>query len=120
MRDTFVEAILQLVAKQELSEEHAYSLIKQYQVRLKTASSSAAHDGINRNRDIAIIGVAGRFPQADNKEQYWSNLVNGLNGIRTFPSSRLEQIRPFWMNRIKGHICRQAIWRKLIRLTRHF
>jgi 3-oxoacyl-(acyl-carrier-protein) synthase/acyl carrier protein len=95
MRDTFVEAILQLVAKQELSEEHAYSLIKQYQVRLKTASSSAAHDGINRNRDIAIIGVAGRFPQADNKEQYWSNLVNGLNGIRTFPSSRLEQIRPF-------------------------
>ncbi|MGG4502279.1 condensation domain-containing protein [Paenibacillus polymyxa] len=95
MRDTFVEAILQLVAKQELSEEHAYSLIKQYQVQLKAASSSAVHEGINRNRDIAIIGVAGRFPQADTKEQYWNNLVHGLNGIRTFPSSRLELIRPF-------------------------
>ncbi len=95
MRDTFVEAILQLVAKQELSEEHAYSLIKQYQVQLKAASSSAVHEGINRNRDIAIIGVAGRFPQADTKEQYWNNLVHGLNGIRMFPSSRLEQIRPF-------------------------
>ena len=27
--------------------------------------------------DIAIIGMAGRFPNADNIDAYWQNLVNG-------------------------------------------
>lgn len=31
--------------------------------------------------DIAIIGMAGRFPKAKNIEAYWQNLVKGLNSI---------------------------------------
>lgn len=31
--------------------------------------------------DIAIIGMAGRFPRADNIMEYWENLVNGVNSI---------------------------------------
>ena len=31
--------------------------------------------------DIAIIGMSGRFPQADSIEKYWENLVNGVNSI---------------------------------------
>ena len=28
------------------------------------------------NNDIAIIGMAGRFPKADNIDQFWANLVS--------------------------------------------
>ncbi|MFC1758344.1 HAD-IIIC family phosphatase [Planctomycetota bacterium] len=30
---------------------------------------------------IAIIGLAGRFPNADNVREFWSNIVNGVNCI---------------------------------------
>ncbi len=35
---------------------------------------------INEN-DIAIIGMAGRFPDAKNIEEYWQNLIAGVNSI---------------------------------------
>jgi phthiocerol/phenolphthiocerol synthesis type-I polyketide synthase E len=31
--------------------------------------------------DIAIIGMSGRFPKANNIKEYWENLVNGVNCI---------------------------------------
>jgi phthiocerol/phenolphthiocerol synthesis type-I polyketide synthase E len=34
------------------------------------------------DNDIAIIGMSGRFPDAENIEQYWQNLVGGVNSIK--------------------------------------
>ncbi|WP_432402981.1 beta-ketoacyl synthase N-terminal-like domain-containing protein [Wukongibacter sp. M2B1] len=31
--------------------------------------------------DIAIIGISGRFPGARNKDEFWKNLVNGVDSI---------------------------------------
>ncbi len=44
------------------------------------------------NQDIAIVGMACRFPEADNKEQFWNNLAQGKNSIRPFPEKRREQL----------------------------
>jgi len=33
---------------------------------------------------IAIIGMAGRFPGADNVEAFWQNLIDGVSSISTF------------------------------------
>lgn len=41
-----------------------------------------------RGDDIAIIGLACRFPDANNKNQYWQNLARGKSSIGPFPSSR--------------------------------
>jgi polyketide synthase PksN len=38
--------------------------------------------------DIAIIGVAGRYPEADDLEQFWCNLCAGRDCIAEIPSSR--------------------------------
>lgn len=46
------------------------------------------------SNDIAIIGIACRFPQAYNAEQYWNNLVKGLNCIRKFPDTRKKDVAP--------------------------
>ncbi|MBL8152443.1 MAG: type I polyketide synthase, partial [Blastocatellia bacterium] len=39
--------------------------------------------------DIAVIGMAGRFPKAKNIEQFWENLKNGVEGISFFSDEEL-------------------------------
>lgn len=39
---------------------------------------------------VAIIGVAGRFPGAENVEQFWRNLCEGRESIRPIPEQELE------------------------------
>ncbi|WP_435103801.1 amino acid adenylation domain-containing protein [Arhodomonas sp. AD133] len=38
--------------------------------------------------DIAIIGVAGRYPQADDVNEFWRNLREGLDSIEEIPRER--------------------------------
>lgn len=40
--------------------------------------------------NIAIVGVACRFPDAENYHQYWENLEQGRNSIKEIPSSRWD------------------------------
>ena len=40
-------------------------------------------------RDIAIIGIACRFPGADNPEAFWRNLVGGVESIARFSDDEL-------------------------------
>lgn len=45
----------------------------------------------NRSRDIAIVGMAGRYPKAGNMNELWENLVGGRDCIDMIPDSRYEQ-----------------------------
>jgi polyketide synthase PksN len=38
--------------------------------------------------DVAIIGMSGRFPGAENTGQFWENLLAGKNSISEVPSGR--------------------------------
>ena len=38
--------------------------------------------------DVAIIGLSGRYPQADNLNTFWDNLVSGKNCITEIPKDR--------------------------------
>ena len=40
--------------------------------------------------EIAIIGMSGRFPGADNLEKYWDNLSNGVSSIIEVPKERWD------------------------------
>ncbi|AJQ25406.1 SDR family NAD(P)-dependent oxidoreductase [Pelosinus fermentans] len=40
--------------------------------------------------DIAIIGVAGRYPQAKNIREFWNNLRNGKDSITEIPKERWD------------------------------
>ncbi|AWN81561.1 Polyketide synthase PksJ [Candidatus Cardinium hertigii] len=39
---------------------------------------------------IAIIGIAGKFPKADNCERFWENISSGLNCIEKIPIERWD------------------------------
>jgi amino acid adenylation domain-containing protein len=41
--------------------------------------------------DIAVIGMAGRFPGANNIRQFWENLKNGIETIWFFTTRELEE-----------------------------
>jgi len=52
--------------------------------------SDGYDDGQASGMEIAIIGMAGRFPGARNIEEYWRNLVGGVESITTFTREELE------------------------------
>ena len=39
-------------------------------------------------RDIAIIGLACRFPKAKDKDEFWNNLMNGVDCVSEVPKNR--------------------------------
>ncbi|HEX8685475.1 MAG TPA: beta-ketoacyl synthase N-terminal-like domain-containing protein, partial [Pyrinomonadaceae bacterium] len=43
-------------------------------------------DGIER---VAVVGMAGRFPGAEDLEQFWANLRDGVECISTFDDEEL-------------------------------
>lgn len=45
-----------------------------------------------RDRDIAVIGMAGRFPEAETLDQFWDNLQAGKESIRSFPETRRTEL----------------------------
>ncbi|CAM2067522.1 SDR family NAD(P)-dependent oxidoreductase [Sulfidibacter corallicola] len=42
------------------------------------------------SKDVAIIGLTGRFPQADDLETFWDNLVHGKDCIEEIPKDRWD------------------------------
>ena len=40
--------------------------------------------------DIAVIGLAGRYPEAETLEQFWQNLAQGKHCIREIPAQRWD------------------------------
>ncbi|UCH94753.1 MAG: hypothetical protein JSV88_31455, partial [Candidatus Aminicenantes bacterium] len=51
--------------------------------------------------EIAIVGMSGRFPGANNISQFWENLKNGVNSIRFFTEEELLQNKNIDTNLVK-------------------
>jgi amino acid adenylation domain-containing protein len=43
-------------------------------------------------KEIAIIGIAAKLPMANGIEEFWYNLKNGIDCVRTIPDSRKQDI----------------------------
>jgi acyl transferase domain-containing protein/aryl carrier-like protein len=57
----------------------------------KSMSSASPTATSTTSRDIAVIGMAGRFPGASSIDEFWHNLVNGVESIRFFTESELAE-----------------------------
>lgn len=51
-----------------------------------------------KEQDMAVIGVAIRFPQADTLEKFWEDLKGGRNFIESLSSERLQDINKYCEN----------------------
>ncbi len=69
------------IAKQKINIEHSP------QNPAIAPTSKAPH---KRPMPVAIIGMAGRFPQSNDLEQFWDNIQNGKDLISDFPLERYD------------------------------
>ena len=72
-----------------------HSTINNYETdsnkRISKLFERASIEGMIEDLDgksIAIVGMACRFPGADNYNEFWKNLENGINSIREIPADR--------------------------------
>jgi polyketide synthase PksN len=106
------KAILLALKEQRISLIEAKQKLEQISTQKATGSfSSADHKKaptvlnsvndqnsvqIHRNNAtfdaIAVIGMSGRFPDADNVHEFWENLKNGRNSVTEVPEERGFQI----------------------------
>lgn len=61
---------------------------------IETKKETAAKEEMNEgDMDIAIIGMNGSFPNANDLEQFWDNLQRGMDCITTIPKERWNHSR---------------------------
>ncbi|MEQ7053638.1 type I polyketide synthase [Paenibacillaceae sp. P-4] len=74
--DAYKKQILQMVRNQELTAEAGLKLYKILQADEFLTQSRISDEG------IAVIGISGRFPEADNVHEYWTNLASGRDSVK--------------------------------------
>ncbi|AXG70690.1 phthiocerol/phenolphthiocerol synthesis polyketide synthase type I PpsE [Kordia sp. SMS9] len=45
-----------------------------------------------RKKDIAIVGISGKFPKSENIQQFWNNIANGEELIHFYENEALEDL----------------------------
>jgi polyketide synthase PksL len=73
--------------------------------RFQSQPSSRAIHSVNTDA-IAIIGVSGRYPESEDLEHFWGNLVSGKDCIIEIPAERWDY-RPYYQPEkgLAGKIC---------------
>ncbi|WP_160670958.1 beta-ketoacyl synthase N-terminal-like domain-containing protein [Clostridium sp. C8-1-8] len=77
--------ILECVKEQRIEKKMALEILKEINI-----------NGKNKSKDIAIIGMACRLPGAKNVNEYWNNLLNGVNSIKRCSETRKKDIVDFF------------------------
>jgi acyl transferase domain-containing protein/enoyl-CoA hydratase/carnithine racemase/acyl carrier protein/NAD(P)-dependent dehydrogenase (short-subunit alcohol dehydrogenase family) len=70
---------------QAAPEEKVLQVNKRVELQKSTAAPSALR---NASSAVAVIGMAGQFPEARNVEEFWQNIAQGKNCIREIPGKR--------------------------------
>lgn len=83
--------ILKEFESKRLTQEETKKMLTEI---VENSASETVHE------DIAIIGMACKFPGAENVEEYWSNLKSGVNSIKEPSKQRREQSSQYYRNKI--------------------
>ncbi|WP_232426751.1 SDR family NAD(P)-dependent oxidoreductase [Teredinibacter turnerae] len=59
--------------------------------------SSGATPFAPQDRDVAIVGMSGRFPQAENPAKFWENLKAGVDCVTEIPAERGWNMERFFL-----------------------
>ncbi len=77
IKKDLIRFLLEQVKDKQLSKDRALGFLKSLEGADKATS-----------KDVAVIGIACHFPEADSKEEFWTNLDSGRLSIRPFPAHR--------------------------------
>ncbi|HEY8344959.1 MAG TPA: beta-ketoacyl synthase N-terminal-like domain-containing protein, partial [Bacillota bacterium] len=71
---------------------NAKNIEKNTAIRLLTMLKQEKTDLADLSEDIAIIGMAIKFPLVQDLEEFWSIIQNKVDCVRKFPAARREDI----------------------------
>ncbi|XLS29189.1 SDR family NAD(P)-dependent oxidoreductase [Flavobacteriaceae bacterium M23B6Z8] len=75
----------------QLTSEFGFKEISLSSLRNKKLSQTAKQKSSPyKAQPIAVIGMAGQFPEADNTEAFWNNIAQGKNCIKEVPKERWD------------------------------
>ncbi|EMS73662.1 SDR family NAD(P)-dependent oxidoreductase [Ruminiclostridium cellobioparum] len=83
--------ILKEFESKKLTQEETKKMLTEL---MEKAAPETVHE------DIAIIGMACKFPDANNVDEYWSNLKSGVNSIKEPSKQRRDQSVQYYKNKI--------------------
>ncbi|WP_256524085.1 SDR family NAD(P)-dependent oxidoreductase [Aquimarina sp. EL_43] len=90
--------ITPLENKEEVSEIHENKVIapvnltgNRFNINEKAFLGPSSEQRESILSEIAVVGISGMFPKADNIEEFWHNLENGIDGVSELPDSYLDQ-----------------------------
>ncbi|WP_366293241.1 SDR family NAD(P)-dependent oxidoreductase [Paenibacillus sp. AN1007] len=75
-----------------LDKTVAVQLLQKLKQEEDTCKASGSVQG---TKDIAIVGMALKLPQADSPGEFWNNMISGTDSIRSFPESRRPDIHSY-------------------------
>ncbi len=84
--------------KFEAADLFAYPTLQHLAEYINKGQVVMQNDHVNHGSgesDIAIIGMAGRFPMANDLDQFWDNLLSGKDCIQPFQAERLKMAEKF-------------------------
>ncbi|MBT2459199.1 SDR family NAD(P)-dependent oxidoreductase [Streptomyces sp. ISL-86] len=61
-------------------------------VRVPPVPGKAPYTAVRGDR-VAVVGMSGRYPDAENLRQYWANLRDGRDSVREVPAERWDMSR---------------------------
>jgi len=71
-------------------EKHQHESVPYKERQRFLYRDDAGVNSINSSEDIAIIGISGRYPMADDLDEFWENLKNGKDCITEIPADRWD------------------------------
>ncbi|WP_025715904.1 type I polyketide synthase, partial [Paenibacillus sp. 1-18] len=75
----------------DVASELSLSTLPKEEKHHHRVRNTATDKGRVEHEPIAIIGISGRYPQAKNMEEYWSNLEQGKDCITEIPAGRWKR-----------------------------
>ncbi|WP_191559492.1 non-ribosomal peptide synthetase [Metabacillus idriensis] len=61
-------------------------------VNSQKKKSNTDHINVMRDSDVAVIGMSCRFPLADGCDEFWDNLSQNVDTIRSIPEKRIRDV----------------------------
>ncbi|MGZ8239787.1 MAG: type I polyketide synthase, partial [Methylobacter sp.] len=96
--DRFPQQLTSLLEPTSAIVEKQEAVAEQPEAVKAAVTESAVQTGLY---DIAVIGMSGRFPQANDLDQFWQNLVEGKDCITEIPEQRWDYQQYFDADRNK-------------------
>ncbi len=100
--DKFEDNYSETKSDKLIEPENDDDLSETYQIEQDVSAFRVIdNDAVIDNTDIAIVGMAGRFPKSKNVNEFWDNLINGRDLITEIPFTRWDW-RDYWGNDTDG------------------